>query len=205
MHVEFSIVQNTVQVVSKEKKHNRDVLFYTVTLQDARHKAFINKVIWIKNETLVILFFSVSLFALSWETSASRDVHKELSSYSFYFKDKIFLCNGNELDCSLITVSTNYEMFNDESGPMELNKWPLHSSDFLALIARAYCQWKTWSIWSGNCPIKRAFEIVYFNSKVTTYLPPPDDRKKIIFSIFVLQMRKVNLSNSALEAAFFSV
>lgn len=65
MHVEFSIVQNTVQVVSKEKKHNRDVLFYTVTLQDARHKAFINKVIWIKNETLVILFFSVSLFALS--------------------------------------------------------------------------------------------------------------------------------------------
>ena len=132
MHVEFSIVQNTVQVVSKEKKHNRDVLFYTVTLQDARHKAFINKVIWIKNETLVILFFSVSLFVLSWETSASRDVHKELSSYSFYFKDKIFLCNGNELDCSLITVSTNYEMFNDESGPMELNKWPLHSSDFLA-------------------------------------------------------------------------
>ena len=62
-------------------------------------------------------------------------VNTEHSSYFLYFKDKIFLCNGNELDCSLITVSTNYEMFNhvnDESGPMELNKWRLHSSDFLA-------------------------------------------------------------------------
>ena len=47
--------------------------------------------------------------------------------------------------------------------------------------------------------------MVYFYSKVTTYLPSPDDRKKIIFSIFVLQMRKVNSSDGALKAAFFLV
>lgn len=53
--------------------------------------------------------------------SAYTQVYKEHSSYSLYFKDKIFLCNGNELDCSFITVSTNYKMINDEAD--EVAQW----------------------------------------------------------------------------------
>jgi len=74
---------NTVQFVSKEKSTTETYCsIWTVTLQDARHKAFINKVIWIKNETLVILFLSVSL-------RCSQHIHESIRSIAVSFISKI--------------------------------------------------------------------------------------------------------------------
>ena len=62
--------------------------------------------------------------------SAYTQLYKEHSSYSLYFKDKIFLCNGNELDCSFITVSTNYKMINDE-----VAQWSWISDTYIRVIS----------------------------------------------------------------------